>query len=126
MELKKLIDAYGETKTESDKLKKEVESYNSSIKSLMNDENLSYFNSDKYYVKLATIEQRVFDEQKLLDKLKEMGATNCIKTIEVVDMNELENAIYNKQVDASKLSDCQVVKSQQRLTLGKVKEKKDE
>lgn len=124
MDLNNLIDCFGEVKGRSDLLKKEVDGYNKEIKSVMSEVDLSEYKTDKYKVKLTTVESRSFDEEKLLVRLKELGADECIKTIEVVDMANLENAIYNKKVDASKLADCQIVNTQQRLTLTKVKEKK--
>lgn len=125
MELDELVNLFGETKSEADKYKKEAETYNSDIKKIMSETELSEFSTEKYKVKLSTIESKSFDEPKLLDKLKELGITECIRTVEVVDMTNLENAIYNGKLDASKLKDCQIVTTQQRLTISKVKEKKN-
>lgn len=124
MDLERLIDGFGEMKEKSDELKKEVDGYNKQIKSIMGEVSLDEYKTSKYKVKLSNIESRSFDEERLLAKLKELGATDCIKTVEIVDMTNLENAIYNKKVDASKLADCQIITKQQRLTITKVKEKK--
>lgn len=128
MDLNMLIDLFGETKEQSDALKKEVDTYSKDIKERMSKDNVGEVFADKYKAKLSVIESKSFDEAKLLMKLKNMGdiAKSVIRTVEVVDMTALENAIYNKEIDASALTDCQVVKTQQRLTVTKVKGKKGE
>lgn len=128
MDLNLLIDLFGETKEQSDALKKEVDSYSKDIKERMSKDNVGEVFADKYKAKLSVIESKSFDEAKLLMKLKSMGdiAKSVIRTVEVVDMTALENAIYNKEIDASALTDCQVVKTQQRLTVTEIKKKKGE
>lgn len=125
MDLTELINVFGETKTTADVLKKECDEYSKDIKDRMS-KNLSYeVSTDKFTAKLSNIETKSFDEPKLLVKLKSMGdiAKSVIRTVEVVDMTALENAIYNREIDASALTDCQVVKTQQRLTVTKIKKK---
>ncbi len=128
MDLDLLIDLFAETKEQSDALKKECDTYSKDIKERMS-KNMSYeVSTGKFTAKLSNIETKSFDEAKLLMKLKDMGdiAKSVIRTVEVVDMNALENAIYNKEIDASALTDCQVVKTQQRLTVTEIKKKKGE
>lgn len=128
MDLTELINVFGETKTTADALKKECDEYSKDIKDRMS-KNMSYeVSTDKFTAKLSNIETKSFDEPKLLMKLKSMGdiAKSVIRTVEVVDMTALENAIYNREIDASALTDCQIVKTQQRLTVTKIKNKKGE
>lgn len=128
MDLNMLIDLFGETKEQSDALKKEVDAYSKDIKERMSKDDVGEIFTDKYKAKLSVIESKSFDEAKLLMKLKSMGdiAKSVIRTVEVVDMTALENAIYNKEIDASALTECQVVKTQQRLTVTEIKKKKGE
>ncbi len=128
MDLNMLIDLFGETKEKSDALKKEADSYSKDIKERMSKDDVGEIFTDKYKAKLSVTESKSFDEAKLLMKLKSMGdiAKSVIRTVEVVDMTALENAIYNKDIDASALTDCQVVKTQQRLTVTEIKKKKGE
>lgn len=125
MDLNMLIDLFGETKEQSDALKKECDTYSKDIKERMSKDDVGEVFTDKYKAKLSVIESKSFDEAKLLMKLKSMGdiAKSVIRTVEVVDMTALENAIYNKEIDASALTECQVVKTQQRLTVTEIKKK---
>ena len=58
---------------------------------------------------------------KLIAKLKELGVVSPIKTVEVVDMDELENVIYNGWLDASELTNCKQVKEIPTLKVTKKK-----
>ncbi len=121
MELTELIDEFGEQKAELDSIKKLVDANNKVIKSRLTELQLSKASSSKYTVTLSTVTSESFDEPKLVEKLKALGNTDCIKTVEVPDMNAIENAIYNGKLNASELADCKVTNTTQRLTIKKNK-----
>lgn len=120
--LKELIEVYYEDKTAMDGYKKSVDKHNKQIKEMMQDYNIEELETDNGLVAKMNIQKREsFNEAKLLEKLKTLGVTTPIKTIEVVDMDLLEDSIYNGQLDASKLSDCEQVKEVITLKVNKKK-----
>ena len=121
MNLTELIDCYGNRKAELDGIKKVVDGYNKDIKEAMSEMNISKASSDNYTATLSNVTSESFDEPKLIAKLKALGNTDCIKLVETVDMNAIENAIYTGKLKAAELADCKVVNSTQRLTIKKNK-----
>lgn len=120
--LSDMIGYYFEQKQELDGLKKETENANTDIKYLMNRLNKKEFQTDLGLVAKINVQKREsFIDEKLIAKLKELKVTTPIKTIEIVDMDELENVIYNGDLDASKLTDCKQVKEVITLKVSKKK-----
>ena len=121
MELSELIEVFGNEKANLDEVKKTVDGYNKSIKEQMTESKLPKASSEHYTVTLTEVKSEGFDEVKLLNKLKNLGNNECIKTIEVVDMNALENAIYNNKLNPADIADCKTSNVTQRLTIKKNK-----
>ena len=105
-----LVNHYYENKTEQDRLKKMVDSDNNDIKELMTEMGLENFETDRLIAKMSTQKRESFIDEKLLQRIKELNIEGVIKTTEYVDMDALEDAIYNGKVDATKLSDCRQTK----------------
>lgn len=106
-----LIWSYKQNKESLDNYKKATDEQNSKIKEIMQANNISKYNTINGLQAQISIQKREsFIDSKLLAKLKELGVTSPIKTVEVVDMDELENVIYNHQLDAAELTDCKQVK----------------
>lgn len=123
-ELKNLIEAFGEKNEVVKSLKKETDVLNTQIKDIMAKSANAIVDTEHFTAKYSVITTESFDEEKLINRLKELGNTSVIKTIEVVDMEALENAIYNGQIVGSNLADCKVSKSTQKLVVSVRKEKK--
>lgn len=121
MELKELIDKYGKENDELKVLKKVVDKDNSELKKLMTAQSIENTETDTYKASCKVIKTEKFNETKLIEKLKELGVEGCIKTKEYVDMEELENAIYNGELDATKLAVCKEVTETLRLTVSALK-----
>lgn len=120
--LNSAIESFYEDKKQLDIYKKSTEEYNKEIKKLMNQLNKTEFETDNGLVAKITVQNREsFNEDKLIEKLKLLNGHAAIKTKEYVDMDELENLIYNGQIDASQLSSCKVSKE---VTTLKVSERK--
>ena len=119
--LKEIIDRYGKEKAELDEKKKVVDADNAKIKELMTSDNLENAVGDEYKATCKTIVSENFNEDKLLILIKEMKVPGIIKTKEYVDMEELESAIYNGEVDATKLASCKERKETLRLTVSRIK-----
>lgn len=127
--LKELVKSYGEMKQIVDDYKKPIEEANKEIKSIMSERGLSNFESGGFKAKYSVSVSEDFDETKLIDVIKdtlepgELKQLGIIKTKEYVDMEVLENAIYNGIIPASKLQSCKTRKETPRLTITKIKEK---
>jgi len=120
--LNEMIKNFYADKQEADYFKKMAEDFNSAIKELLQKLEKTEFETDNGLVaKIVTQHRENFIEESLMLKLKELGVTKPIKTIEVVDYDILEDAIYNGELNAAELSDCKQVKD---IVTLKVSEKK--
>lgn len=132
--LTQLIERYGTLKGEMDSYKKQVDADNKAIKEIMAENNLTEASGGGYIAKYSESVSNNFDEAKLLEKLENMTYKdpNCscpvsvkslgvIKMKPYVDMEALENAIYNGQISAVDLADCRIVVKTPRLTIKKEK-----
>ena len=126
--LKELIDRYGNLKSEIDSYKKQVDEDNAEIKRIMLESNCEKETGTDYKATCKIITTESFNDAKLLAKLKSIWSethgsmTNpFIKRIEVVDMEEVEKAIYSGEIDPKDLADCKDIKTQTRLTVSKIK-----
>ena len=120
--LNSIIECFYNDKQKLDNYKKSTEEYNKEIKKLMNQLNKTEFETDNGLDAKITVQNREsFNEDKLIEKLKLLNGHTAIKTKEYVDMDELENLIYNGFLDASELTSCKV--SKEVITL-KVSERK--
>lgn len=127
--LKELVKSYGEMKQIVDGYKKPIEEANKEIKSIMSSKNLSEFESGGFKAKYSVSVSEGFDESKLIKVIKDTLAPEdpklkeIIKTKEYVDMEILEDAIYNGIIPAAKLQSCKTRTETPRLTIKKIKEK---
>ena len=94
--LDELIPTYYKNKEKMESYKKLVDEQNKNIKELMNGE-YSY-EVGKYKAVVSTSTRVSMDEQKLMMLLKANNIKGVIKTIEVVDMDALENLIYHNEI----------------------------
>ena len=90
-------DQYRELKKRRDKLNKELKSI---IK-----EPIELF-QDGYKIRAYNQDRSKFNEERTLLYLKGRGLQRCIKTIEKIDEEELEAAIYNGDVSKKDLEFC--------------------
>lgn len=122
--LELIISEFYENKQKLDIYKKDTDDENKRIKQLMSELNITEFATQNGLIaKTITQKKESFMEDKLLLKLKELGVTSPIKTIEIIDYDELENVIYNNQLNASELTDCKECKE---VIMLKVTKKKGE
>ena len=118
------IECFYEDKQLFDKYKKSTEEYNAEIKELMKKLNKDQFETDSGLIAKVSVQKREsFDENKLIAKLKDLKTEGIIKTKEYVDMNALEDAIYNERLDATELTNCRIVKEVITLKVSERKKK---
>ena len=119
--LTELLPIYYTQKSEMDSIKKVVDEENTEIKALMRESNLSEFVAGDIKATCSVSERQDFIEEALIAKLKEMKVPGIVKKKEYVDMDALENAIYNGKIDAAALADCQTKKEVVTLRVSKIK-----
>ena len=129
-EFENLIIEFGNNKTASDNLKKTAESQKNEIKKIMLADKLTTASAGGYKVTLSTYQDQSMDEDKLIEVLKKHDmAKGIIKTKEYVDMDALEQVLYNIDLENEVLLDidsCRKTKDITKLILSKAKKKEDE
>ena len=123
--LSQILPVYEANKSEMDSYKKLVDKDNKEIKSIMLGAELGEFIVDDIKASVSISEREDFIEEALIAKLKEMKVRGIVKKKEYVDMDALENAIYNGKIDAALLQDCQTKKEVVTLRVTKLKRKED-
>ena len=121
--LSQLLPIYEANKSKMDSYKKLVDKDNKEIKSIMLGAGLREFVVDDIKATCSVSERQDFIEEALIAKLKEMKVQGIIKKKEYVDMDALENAIYNGKIDAAALADCQTKKEVVTLKVTKLERK---
>ena len=125
------IAMYCEKKEEEKALGKEIKSLGTAIKDFLFDTTDKIKQVGSWKVQLQHKVTETVDEVKLLAVLKEFwaeknGSMQCpyVKTIEVVDMEALESALYKDEIPQDvlmKIDGCRVKKETDALVYSKVK-----
>lgn len=133
-ELKQYVNEYSEKKSVYDEEKKVIDKLNGSIKELMTEYELSEYEGDNVTVTCTVSDTEKMNEDMLLEVIKTKiwagnGSMQCpfIKTVEQVDFDALEKAIYNGDLSKEQLLEigkCKEVKSTTTLRIKKKKVKK--
>lgn len=125
----RLIIEFGTNKTASDNLKKVADGQKNEIKKIMLADKLTTASAGGYKVTLSTYQDQSMDEDKLIEVLKKHSMVKgIIKTKEYVDMDALEQVLYNADLDNEVLLDidsCRKSKDITKLILSRVKKKED-
>ena len=124
-QLTTVVPRYGSNKSEMDSYKKLCDGDNTLIKQLMAEAALSEFEAGGFKASRSVTEKESFDEVALIAALKKLKIKGVIKKKEYVDMDALENAIYNGKIDAALLAGCQTKKEVVTLRVTKLKRKED-
>lgn len=127
------IDLYCDSKEAEKTLNKDIKALNDKIKQEMRDGNMTEMQTDKYIVTLESRTKDDVDPALMLMVLKkywdnEHKGEPCpfIRTIEVLDEDELEKFMYSTKLPAetvSALDKCRTTTVTQALTYKKVKGK---
>lgn len=128
--LNELVARYGKTNADMRVLKKSADEDNKEIKRIMSLNGLPECEAGGYIAKYSVSKSESFDDEKLVKKLKECTfdgksahEAGLIDYVPVVNMEVLEDFIYNGKINAASLADCKVTKETARLTISKVKSK---
>lgn len=131
--LEECIERYGSNKAFIKPYEDEIKKDNAKIKELMNKAEINEFRGGKFVATIRVDKSEDFDYDKLIGviqddwKSKGHGDEVCpyLKVKFEVDMEALENAIYNKEFEASKLAACKVTKQTPKLIIKEDKVKED-
>ena len=113
MNIEELVNNYAEKKAEFAKIKRETEEINHKIKDkLISEVGNGAYLGEKYTVSTTEINNDKLNEQLLISMLRENCeeelCTKLIKTKEYIDMDELEDALYNRVLSADLVNGCVV------------------
>lgn len=131
--LDQLVGVWGKNKTQADELNKDVKRDADEIKQIMLAEKLDSSISGEYEAKLSFQHKESFDEEGLIQFLQESlwneenGPCPYIKTVQVIDWDAVENAIYSGEINNEQLVEIDKFKTVVEtpvLKLGKVKKEK--
>lgn len=133
MELKELVEKFGNEKAKLDSLKKELDKDNLEIKDLMTKMELSEYNSDNYKAELKISHRTILDEDEMarilqgywIDQTGDVTLKNCpyLKMKVVVDMDELENALFHSEIDKQIVQQLDECRSEKEIVSLYIKEK---
>lgn len=132
--LDNLIGQYVLNKTQFDSLKKVVDGENGEIKRIMQELDITERQVGDHIVKRVVQTKESMNMEQLLALVKKSGLsvqtkTKIIKTQEYVDMDALEDAIYNNQISPEVLLDmdtCREIKNVVTLRVSTVKRPKED
>lgn len=124
--LKTLIDSYKESKDKENDLNKSNKKLNETIKTYMQEHDMTSANSEKYTATLSCTEKESLNEDLAIEIIKENldGAllASVIKQKEYIDEDALEKLVYNGDFDIKKLAKAKIVKSIYTLRVNNKKE----
>ena len=131
-DLSEMVSSYADVKAREKEVKKDVDELNKNIKAAMIEGNISEAHGGGYVATLTEQKREDFDEDKLITLFKKNLDINpelkkCIKTKEYIDMEALENLIYNAEIDnniVTEMGKCKVEKVTQVLRIKKDTKKK--
>ena len=126
-DLSTAIDKYKESKDNENALKKANNELNETIKTYMQEHDMTSANSENWTATLSCTKKESLNEDLAIEIIKENlgGAllSSVIKQKEYIDEDALEKLVYNGDFDITKLAKAKMVKETYTLRVNK---KKDE
>ena len=101
--MSKVVEFYNINNT-SKEVKASMEAIKSSITDLMSSLEIDKIEHKGVKCTLSRRENKSINEDGLLEFCKTLNIDGLVKTVEVVDMDVLENLIYTKQLEADKIT----------------------
>ena len=125
-DLSTTIDKYKESKDKENALKKANNELNETIKTYMQEHDMTSANSENWTATLSCTKKESLNEDLAIEIIKENlgGAllSSVIKKKEYIDEDALEKLVYNGDFDINKLAKAKIVKSVYTLRVNKKKE----
>ena len=108
---------YLDLKDTEKKTKADIAIINSEFKQHLKEINQKEVKTDNFEIKVAERVTETFNNEKLLNKCKELNALHLIKTIEVVDMDAFEKTLHDGEIEPTQFQDCVETKIVEVLTV---------
>ena len=125
-DLSKAIDNYKESKDKENALKKANNELNETIKTYMQEHDMTSANSENWTATLSCTKKESLNEDLAIEIIKENlgGAllSSVIKQKEYIDEDALEKLVYNGDFDINKLAKAKMVKETYTLRVNKKKD----
>ena len=125
-DLSMAIDNYKESKDKENALKKANNDLNETIKTYMQEHDMTSANSENWTATLSCTKKESLNEDLAIEIIKENlgGAllSSVIKQKEYIDEDALEKLVYNGDFDINKLAKAKMVKETYTLRVGKKKD----
>ena len=125
-DLSTAIDKYKESKDNENALKKANNELNETIKTYMQEHDMTSANSENWTATLSCTKKESLNEDLAIEIIKENlgGAllSSVIKQKEYIDEDALEKLVYNGDFDINKLAKAKIVKKTYTLRVGKKKD----
>ena len=123
--LGEMVENYGNSKKKLDEIKKETDGLNKDIKEIMSTEGLKDCSSEHFTAKYTLVTSEKLDEEKLLSFMHEHSEFgDAIKTREFIDMETLENMIYNGKIPSELIAEISKFKEKSSIARLTIKENK--
>lgn len=122
-ELEDLIRAFYYNESQKKQYSLVAEEEKAKIKDIMREQDLKEYVVGDLKAKYVVSNTNEINEQALLELLKKHNITQCIRTVEVVDMDLLENALYHNEIPESvvkSMDKCKTTKEVVKLLVKKV------
>lgn len=134
MEIKQIVENYFELKDEQKDLESRLKPLRAQIEEYMSSVDSDVANIGDYNVSYKASERCTLNEEKLLQRIKELAdkeedpdakqtLLSCIKLVEKVDQEFIEELIYDDVLDSKLLEDCTEVKEYWTLIVSKKRRK---
>ena len=125
-DLSTAIDKYKESKDNENALKKANNELNETIKTYMQEHDMTSANSDNWTATLSCTKKESLNEDLAIEIIKEnLGGAlleSVIKQKEYIDEDALEKLVYNGDFDINKLAKAKIVKETYTLRVNKKKD----
>lgn len=123
MNLNETIKDYFKLDQQEKQAKAKKEPLNKMIKAEFKAQGINYIIHEGIKADVKQQTKSTVNEDKLLQKLKDLGLTECIKVVEVPDLDKIEEMLYHEQLDPQIIADCTTTQIIDVLTVKEVKGK---
>ena len=117
MDIIQKVEQYAQLDAKAKQLDELKKPLNAEIKSYMKHHELKEVSAGAVKAVYGKQERVSMNQDKLLGKVKQLGLTQAIKIIEVVDEQILESMIFNGELSAAEVEDCVERKIVETLTI---------
>lgn len=102
-----LIEKYYQVKEDEKEVKQVVDELNEKIKTYFKENNLDKYEANGYKASVTKAVKKKYIDKLLIPRLKSLGFSEAIDTVEVINNDVLESLLYNNKLKIEDIEDCQ-------------------